>query len=81
MTYGTEAVIPIEVGLPTTRYKMANEQTNDAELAHELDLVDELRERSMIRSAAYQQKAAQHFNRNIRLRTFKQDDWVLRKVF
>ena len=81
LTYGTEAVIPVEAGLPTARYKMVDEQMNNSELEHELDTIDELRERALIRNAAYQHKAAQHFNKHIRVRTFKEGNWVLHHVF
>src|SRR5206468_11688166 len=46
-----------------------------------LDTLDEIRDMAAIRNAAYQQKVARHYNRNIRARTFKVGDWVLRKVF
>ena len=81
LAYGTEAVIPVEVGLPTARSEITNEESNNKELEHNLDLIDELRDKAMVRNAAYQQKAAQHFNKNARIRTFKIGDWVLRKVF
>ena len=46
-----------------------------------LDTIDEKREQALIRLATYQQKVARYFNRNVRYRTFKEGDWVVRKVF
>ena len=60
---------------------MAQEEHNNKELEHELDLVDELREKALVRNAAYQQRAAHHFNKHIHTRTFQLNDWVLRRVF
>ena len=43
--------------------------------------VSELRDKAHLRTALYQQKVAQHYNKNIRVKTFKKGDWVLRRVF
>uniref|UniRef100_A0A2N9GWC8 Uncharacterized protein n=1 Tax=Fagus sylvatica TaxID=28930 RepID=A0A2N9GWC8_FAGSY len=44
LTYGTEAVIPVEVGLTTWRTNNYDEESNDAQLRSNLDLVDEIRD-------------------------------------
>ena len=41
MTYGAEAVIPLESGFPTTRTSSFNPKDNDENLARGLDLIDE----------------------------------------
>ncbi|GJR80592.1 hypothetical protein Tco_0151377 [Tanacetum coccineum] len=51
LTYGTEAVIPVEIGMPTYRTYNVNEKTNDQELRLNLDLLDERREIAAIREA------------------------------
>ncbi|GJS07587.1 reverse transcriptase domain-containing protein [Tanacetum coccineum] len=43
LTYGTEAVILVEIGMPTHRTSSVNEKTNDQELRLNLDLLDERR--------------------------------------
>ncbi|XP_062119250.1 uncharacterized protein LOC133833000 [Humulus lupulus] len=44
MVYGTEAVIPTEVGLPTLRTDTTSDlTTNNVQLTHNLDLLDKLR--------------------------------------
>ena len=58
-----------------------NEDSNRDLLNHSLDAIDELRDKAQLRIALYQQKVAQHYNKNIRVRTFKIGDWVLRRVF
>ena len=37
--------------------------------------------KAQLRTAVYQQKVAQYNNKNIIVRTFKQGDWVLHRVF
>ncbi|GKG43560.1 hypothetical protein Tco_0482653, partial [Tanacetum coccineum] len=53
LTYGTEVVIPAEIGMPTHRTSSVNEKTNDQELRLNLDLLDERREIAAIREAKY----------------------------
>ncbi|GKB74617.1 reverse transcriptase domain-containing protein [Tanacetum coccineum] len=43
ITYGTEAVIPVEIGMPTHRTSNLNEKTNDQELRLNLDMLKERR--------------------------------------
>ena len=47
------------------------EDSNRELLNHSLDAIDELRDKAHLRTALYQQKVAQHYNKNIRVRTFK----------
>uniref|UniRef100_A0A803MRR6 Tf2-1-like SH3-like domain-containing protein n=1 Tax=Chenopodium quinoa TaxID=63459 RepID=A0A803MRR6_CHEQI len=70
-----------EVEVPTARYELMIEERNQAELIHNLDTVEELREDVKMRMAAYQQEVARSFNKNVRARVFKLGDWVLRKVY
>uniref|UniRef100_A0A803QH24 Integrase catalytic domain-containing protein n=1 Tax=Cannabis sativa TaxID=3483 RepID=A0A803QH24_CANSA len=81
LTFGTEAVIPAETGIPTSRYEHLTDDQNWKSMNLELDSLDEKREKALIKAATFQQKVAQHFNKNIRARTFKEGDWVLRRVF
>ncbi|GJY92681.1 reverse transcriptase domain-containing protein [Tanacetum coccineum] len=53
LTYGTEAVIPAEIGMPIHRTSNLNEKTNDRELCLNLDLLEERREIAAIREARY----------------------------
>jgi hypothetical protein len=49
-------------------------------MADDLDLLEEKRESSRIRLAAYQQQVAKAYNRTVRIRTFKVGDLVLKKA-
>ena len=79
LAYGSDAVIPAEVGL--TSYRMGNytEGKNEA-IRLQLDLVDEVRVVAEQRLARYQNLMAKHYNSNVRYRDFQVGDLVLRKV-
>ncbi|GKD80964.1 hypothetical protein Tco_1347803, partial [Tanacetum coccineum] len=51
LTYGTEDVIPTEIGMPTYRTATVDVVRNDDEIRLNLDLVEERREQSAIREA------------------------------
>ena len=53
LTYGVEAVIPLEVGLPTLRLEEYDQENNELMLAKDLDLAQERRDLVMIRLASY----------------------------
>ncbi|GJY31738.1 reverse transcriptase domain-containing protein [Tanacetum coccineum] len=56
LTYGTEAVIPAEVGMPTLRTTEVNLEENKEALEINLDLLEERREQAAIREAKKQSK-------------------------
>ena len=56
LVYGTEAVIPAEIGMPTIRTAEVNVTTNDDELRIDLDLLEERHERAAIREARAKSK-------------------------
>ena len=56
MTYGSEAVIPLETGFLKLRTSLFTPDNNDQLLERILDLVDEQREATMVQLAHYQQK-------------------------
>ena len=80
LAYGSEAVIPLEIGLPTLRTSEWEPTRNDQAQSQALDLLEERREQTMIRLASYQQQLKKGYNKNVRPRSFQQGDLVLRKV-
>ncbi|XP_077245948.1 uncharacterized protein LOC143885765 [Tasmannia lanceolata] len=80
LSFGTEAVIPVDVGTPSPRVTSFNEQLNDDGLRTNLDLLEEAREESRIRVAAYKQKVSNYHDSKIRPRNFRTGDLVLRKA-
>ena len=72
-----EAVIPLEVGLPTLRSELCDQGLNDLNVARELDLAEERREAAAIRLAAYQQQLARGYNQKVKERRFTVGGLVL----
>ena len=61
LTYGTEAVIPVEVGITNIRRDFFNEDVNDGQLRTNLDCLDEVRDELSQRMARYQQKMVRYY--------------------
>ena len=80
MTYGAEAVIPLENGFPTMRTSTFTLDGNDELLKKNLDLVEERRENAMVQLAYCQHKLKQDYDMNVKLRPLALEDLVLRKV-
>ena len=51
MTYGAEAVIPLEVNFPTLKMSSFTPSSNDGLLGKSLNLIDERREKAVIQLA------------------------------
>ena len=80
MTYGVEAVIPLETGFPTLRTSSFNPTSNNELLEKNLDFIEERRESAMVQLAYYQHKLKQGYNVNVKLSPLAPGDLVLRKV-
>ena len=80
MTYGAEAVIPLETGFLTLRTSSFCPIGNNKQLEKSLDLIEEMRENAMVQLAHYQQKLKQGYDANVKLRPLEPGDLVLRKV-
>ncbi|GJT68359.1 reverse transcriptase domain-containing protein [Tanacetum coccineum] len=66
LTYGSEAVIPAEIGIPSYRTLMIREEYNEEEQRLNLDLLQERREAAAIREAKYKTKMEQYYNKRVR---------------
>ncbi|GJZ55865.1 reverse transcriptase domain-containing protein [Tanacetum coccineum] len=78
LTYGTEAVIPAEIRMPTYRTAVVDAAHNDEELRLNLDLLEERRERAAIREAKAKLKMTKYYNARVRGVTFRPGDFVYR---
>ncbi|GKF30821.1 hypothetical protein Tco_0100619, partial [Tanacetum coccineum] len=78
LTYGTEAVIPAEIEMPTYRTAVVDDVHNDEELRLNLDLLKEHRERTTIREAKAKLKMTKYYNARVRGVTFRPRDFVYR---
>ncbi len=80
MTFGTEAVVPVEVGLTTLWTRNYDDEGNEGQLHLNLDRVDEVKEWAKKRMKNYQEKMAQYYNARVKVRHFNILDLVLWKV-
>ena len=66
LAYGSDAIIPTEVGLTSYRIDNHNERRNDEAIHLQLDLLDEVREIAKQRLVRYQDLMAKHCNSWVR---------------
>nr|GEY10108.1 reverse transcriptase domain-containing protein [Tanacetum cinerariifolium] len=78
LTYGTEAVIPAEIGMPTYRTTAVDVVNNDEELRLNLDLLEERRELAAINEARSKSKMMKYYNSWVRAVAFKLGDFIYR---
>nr|GEW16297.1 reverse transcriptase domain-containing protein [Tanacetum cinerariifolium] len=71
LTYGTKAVIPVEIGMHTYRTAAVDIVYNDEELLLNLDLLEERCERTTIREAKAKLKITKYYNARVRGVTFR----------
>ena len=81
LAYGYEAMLPVELDPPSHRRLTYDLEQNILLMMESLDSIDEMREKSQLRVAAYQQKVARYFNSKVKERKFNVGDLVLRRVF
>ncbi|XP_072076553.1 uncharacterized protein [Arachis hypogaea] len=78
--YGAEALIPVEVSVPTLRAELYD-QSNDLQArTAELDLVEEERDISAIKQRARKQFIERRQNKRVVHRSFNKGDLVLRRT-
>jgi hypothetical protein len=80
LAFGTEAIIPAELGSRSLRVELYKADTNNEGLKLYLDLLQEKRDHAQITMSAYQERTTKYFNRKVKPWNFKVGDLVLRKV-
>ncbi|GJW00078.1 reverse transcriptase domain-containing protein [Tanacetum coccineum] len=78
LTYGTEAVIPTEIGMPTLRTAEIDQTKNNEALGINLDLIEEKRELAAIQEAKSKKKIEKYYNSRVRGTSFKLGEMVYR---
>ncbi|RDX66810.1 Pro-Pol polyprotein, partial [Mucuna pruriens] len=71
LTFGTEAMIPVEIGEPSPRTALFEPGRNEEELRANLDLIQEIREIAHIKEYAVKARAARRYNQRVIPRKFK----------
>nr|GEV11131.1 reverse transcriptase domain-containing protein [Tanacetum cinerariifolium] len=80
LTFGSEAVIPAEIGMPTHQTMMIKDGSgNEEEMWLNLDLLTDWREAAAIREAWYKGKVEQCYNKRVRPMSFKVGEHVYQK--
>ena len=80
LTYNTEVVIPVEVGISSIKREMFHENNNDDQLRVNLDYLDEVKDGAFNKMTKYQQKMVDYYNKRVKLKWLDIGDLVLRKV-
>ena len=80
VTYGMEAIIPIDIDMSMLQTDVP-EQLSTESIVKDLDTVDELRKIAAVRIASYHRRLANLYNRRVKPQVFQPGDLVLRKVF
>ncbi|XP_074327062.1 uncharacterized protein LOC141665002 [Apium graveolens] len=73
-------MVPVEVGSGSLRRERYTEEDVEVNQRLYLDLLEEIRENSQLRLAAYQQCAARYYNNKVKGQLLKVGDLVFRKV-
>lgn len=80
-TYDIEAMSTVEVGIPSPRCLYFSGITNDELRRWDLDFINERRDESQLRLAAYQRKMTKYYNSKVKKRSFRINNLVLQKLF
>ncbi|CAN1285112.1 Transposon Tf2-6 polyprotein [Linum perenne] len=81
LTYGSEAVLPVEITIPSVRLNSFDPEENEQSLIHNIDMVEERREMAQLKLIAEKGMLARRYNKKLRLHHIKIGDPVLRKIF
>ncbi|XP_058727787.1 uncharacterized protein LOC131599463 [Vicia villosa] len=83
LVYGMEAVLPVEVEIPSMRVLMET-KLSEAEWCQnrydQLNLIEEKRMTALCHGQLYQARMKQAFNKKVRPREFQEGDLVLKKI-
>ncbi|RDX83556.1 Tf2-11, partial [Mucuna pruriens] len=78
LTYGSDAVIPVEIEEPSPRTALFEPTANEDELRANLDLLQEIREIAHIKEYAVKTRVARKYDRRVVYRDFEEGGLVLR---
>nr|XP_010314407.1 uncharacterized protein LOC104645084 [Solanum lycopersicum] len=83
LVYGTEAVMPAEIEIPSLRIVVEAEIDDDEWIKtwlEQLSLIDEKRLTSVCHGQLYQRRMARAYNKKVRPRHFEEGQLVLRRI-
>lgn len=79
LTLEVEAIISMEIRLPSFKVEEYNEDINFEWLQAYLDLLEEHKERAAIRIASYYQRVARYYNAWVKVKEFRVGVWCFSK--
>ncbi|KAL0289308.1 UNVERIFIED_CONTAM: hypothetical protein Sradi_7075800 [Sesamum radiatum] len=80
LVYGTKAIIPAELGIPSHKVMNFSEECNESLLRKDLDFIEELREKAFLRVQRYKNIMINSYNKRVKSRSFQVGDLVLRRA-
>ncbi|XP_021776322.1 uncharacterized protein LOC110740133 [Chenopodium quinoa] len=77
LVYGSEAVLPVEIGSESLRVNQFSAEENEHLMKESLDFLGEIQDSARDRMAAYKQRISKFYNRRVQSRLLKVGDLVL----
>ncbi|CAL9016412.1 unnamed protein product, partial [Prunus brigantina] len=74
LAFGSEAVVPVEIGEPSYRTETFTPDANKEALSLSLDLIEEHRAQANLRNEAYNQRVSRYYDSRVRTRSFRIED-------
>ncbi|CAL1412853.1 unnamed protein product [Linum trigynum] len=81
LTYGSEAVAPEELNLPSLRVQAYNPESNHVGLLDQLNMVESRRDTALERIISEKIKVAASYNKKVKPRPLEEGDMVLKRDF
>lgn len=76
LSFGVEAVVPVDIGIPSPRVEQFDPQGNETSMRLSLDLLEEHCKAKRSRVAEYKNRITRYYNITIIMRSFKEGDLV-----
>ena len=80
-SFGSEAVIPVELEVPSHQVAYYDPMTNKALLLESLDMIEEKRDEADLRASRHRHQVARYYDWKVHLKTFEPVEVVLKQVF
>ncbi|XP_021755967.1 uncharacterized protein LOC110721143 [Chenopodium quinoa] len=80
LAYGVDAVVPVEVQIPSLRIQHYEQQGNEKRVLEELDFLPEVRLKAALKLAAQKSRISKAFNKRVKHRELLPVDLVLRRT-
>ncbi|KAM1481052.1 hypothetical protein ACFX2I_028128 [Malus domestica] len=74
-----EVVVLVELKQATLRVQYYVQSENDKQLTLNLDLVEEHKNQAYLKNVSYKQRISNYYDSRVKPRSFKVEDWVLKK--